>query len=521
MRGDQPLRLGKGRLALRCERDRIGPLVLHGLDTQDQPPLDQLIQHGTEIGLLNAKGIGDVALIAAGIVRDDHENGILRGPDVYILESRNEVAKNSDLRPSDAITDMVLQATEIEGAYFGKACLCLGHGSVILGSCHQIHITLAIGLDIVKNSYRLYLNNNQPPTNRLIVFWEDIVLDPTILLFLAQDGVTNGAIYALLGVALVLVFAVTRTIFIPQGEFVAYGALTYALLEVGKLPGTVYLLALFGVGAFLFDLYGHRQRLNAPLLLRQAVTDLVVPAVLIAITLALAGRQWGSFVNFILTVMIVAPLGPLLYRVAYQPMADASVLTLLIASVGVHLAMVGMGLVFFGAEGLRAPALSSYSLKLGPLMISGQSLAVYVITILVIAALFVIFGQTRIGKALRATAVNRTGARLVGISTALSGRIAFALAAVIGAVSGILIVPTTTVYYDSGFLIGLKGFVAAIIGGLASYPMTAIAAIFVGFIEALASFEASNYKEVIVFMLIIPVLLFRSFTSVHVEDEED
>ncbi len=70
--------------------------------------------------------------------------------------------------------------------------------------------------------------------------------------------------------------------------------------------------------------------------------------------------------------------------------------------------------------------------------------------------------------------------------------------------------PITTLYYDSGFLIGLKGFVAAIIGGLVSYPLTAVAAIFVGIVEAFSSFYASNYKEVIVFMLLIPVLLLRS-----------
>ncbi|MDB5533906.1 MAG: branched-chain amino acid transporter permease, partial [Hyphomicrobiales bacterium] len=72
-------------------------------------------------------------------------------------------------------------------------------------------------------------------------------MDATILLFLIQDGITNGAIYALLGIALVLVFTVTRVIFVPQGEFVAYGALTLAMLDTGKVPGTVGLLLVFGV----------------------------------------------------------------------------------------------------------------------------------------------------------------------------------------------------------------------------------------------------------------------------------
>ncbi|MBV9460337.1 MAG: branched-chain amino acid ABC transporter permease, partial [Bradyrhizobium sp.] len=106
--------------------------------------------------------------------------------------------------------------------------------------------------------------------------------------------------------------------------------------------------------------------------------------------------------------------------------------------------------------------------------------------------------------------------------TSLSGQIAFLLASVIGALSGILIVPITTLYYDTGFLIGLKGFIAAIIGGLISYPLTAIAALMVGIVEAFSSFYASNFKEVIVFMLLVPVLLLRSLaTPATVEEEKD
>jgi branched-chain amino acid transport system permease protein len=92
---------------------------------------------------------------------------------------------------------------------------------------------------------------------------------------------------------------------------------------------------------------------------------------------------------------------------------------------------------------------------------------------------------------------------------------------VIGALSGILIVPITTLYYDTGFLIGLKGFVAAIIGGLVSYPLTAIAALLVGSVESFSSFYASNFKEVIVFALIIPVLLLRSLATQVVDEDKD
>ena len=137
------------------------------------------------------------------------------------------------------------------------------------------------------------------------------------------------------------------------------------------------------------------------------------------------------------------------------------------------------------------------------------------------AGLYVFFGFTLLGKALRATAVNRLGARLVGIGTAQSGGIAFALAGAIGALSGILVVPLTTIYYDSGFVIGLKGFTAAIIAGMGSYPGAVLAALAVGVLESFSSFWASAFKEVIVFTAIIPVLLWRSLRHVTLEDEEE
>ena len=92
------------------------------------------------------------------------------------------------------------------------------------------------------------------------------------------------------------------------------------------------------------------------------------------------------------------------------------------------------------------------------------------VSIALIVALFLFFERTLRGKALRATAVNRLGARLMGISTSGAGKLSFGLAAFIGALSGLLIGPTTTMFYDSGFLIGLKGFVAAIFGGAGQLP---------------------------------------------------
>ncbi len=347
-------------------------------------------------------------------------------------------------------------------------------------------------------------------------------MNSTILLFLLQDGITNGAIYALLGLALVLVFAVTRVILIPQGEFVTYGALTYASLASGQMPGTAKLAVAMGVAAFAFELFTARRALHGKKIARAFAINIALPCLVLALTFWAASHRGPIPVAIALSLIIVAMIGLFLYRLAFQPLAHTSVLVLLIASVGCHLAMQGLGLLFFGAEGQRGPVLADAALTIGPLRFTGQSLAVYGITVAFIVALWLFFGLSLYGKALRATAVNRLGARLVGIRTSLSGQIAFLLASVIGALSGILIVPITTLYYDTGFLIGLKGFIAAIIGGLVSYPLTAIAALMVGIVEAFSSFYASNFKEVIVFMLLVPVLLLRSLaTPAAVEEEKD
>ena len=233
-----------------------------------------------------------------------------------------------------------------------------------------------------------------------------------------------------------------------------------------------------------------------------------------------APRQLPLLVQSLLTLAIVTPLGPLLYRLAYEKLADATVLVLLIVSVGAHFALTGLALVFFGAEGFRNPSFWDARFAAGPLMLSGQTLIIFMVSIALIVALFLFFERTLRGKALRATAVNRLGARLMGISTSGAGKMSFGLAAFMGALSGLLIGPTTTMFYDSGFLIGLKGFVAAIVGALASYPSAALGALFVGLIESFGSFYASALKEVIVFTLIIPVLLWRSFQHGHHDEEE-
>jgi branched-chain amino acid transport system permease protein len=244
------------------------------------------------------------------------------------------------------------------------------------------------------------------------------------------------------------------------------------------------------------------------------------PCAIAALVWWAAPLDWPMPAQVLLTLAAVTALGPLLYRIAYRPLADASVLVLLIVSVAVHFALTGLGLWFFGAEGSRTPAFASASLDVGRMTFSVQSLLVVAFSAIVIVALYLFFGRTLYGKALRATAVNRVGARLSGISPRFAGTLTFLLAALLCAFSGVLIGPITTVYYDSGFLVSLKGFVGAIIGGLVSYPLAAAGALLVGLLESFSSFWASAFKEVIVFTLIIPVLLWRSLATHHHEEDE-
>lgn len=344
-------------------------------------------------------------------------------------------------------------------------------------------------------------------------------MDFSIASILMLDGVTNGAIYALLALATVLVFAVTRVIFIPQGEFVAFGALTLAGLQMGRTPGTVYfLLAMAGLVAVLDGWAGLRAGKPAARVLLGVLRGAVSPVAIGLLALWAAPQQLPLVLQVLVTLAVVTAMGPQIYRLAYQSLADASVLVLLIVSVGVHFALTGLGLVFFGAEGSRNPSFWDASFTLGPLLISGQTVIILLASLALIFGLWLFFERSLYGKALRATAVNRLGARLMGISSTAAGQLSFTMAAFIGALSGVLISPTTTIFYDSGFLIGLKGFVAAVFAGLASYPGAAFGAVLVGLLESFSSFWASSFKEVIVFTSILPVLLWRSLRDPHSEE---
>jgi branched-chain amino acid transport system permease protein len=332
-----------------------------------------------------------------------------------------------------------------------------------------------------------------------------------ILLALLQDGVTTGAIYLLLAIGLLIVFSVTRVIFVPQGDLLAYGALTAASLQSGHVPGTLWLLDGGSVVALAAALLKGRRAA-----LRGALAWGAYPLAVTLAVLALAPRQ-APALSILLALAIVTPMGPLIWRFAFRPVAEGSVLALLIVAVALHFVLIGVGLVFFGPEQASVPALTDASFDLGALTVSGQSACVLLCCAALVAALRWFFGATIHGKALRAAASDRLGARLVGIDAGASGALAFGLAAFIAALAGVLVGALTPLAYDAGFDIGLKGFVAAIMGGLVSYPMAA-GAMLVGVLESVVGFWASAYRAVIVFTLLIPVLVWLSLRAGSAED---
>jgi branched-chain amino acid transport system permease protein len=335
-------------------------------------------------------------------------------------------------------------------------------------------------------------------------------MDATIFAFLLSDGLINGTFYALLALALVLVFTVTRVIAVFIGELVMFAPLSYAVLLQGAVPGTVWMVGTMLVFWALLDRHSPRFAL------------VLLMIALAIIGLAFLGAQGAPpLLLWLLAVLIVLPMGPATFRLFYEPLPRGTVLVYLILAVGLHFAYQGLGLVFFGPEQYRPAPLWRGSLMLGPVPLPYQALLVLAFAAIVLVALYLFFSRSLYGKALRAAAVNRLGARLSGISPVEAGRVSLGLAAGIAAISGMLIAPMTNAAYYMGFLLGLKGFVAAIIAGLASYPLAVVGALLVGIIEAYSSYAASAYKEAIVFALILPVLLYRSLTTFELGEEEE
>src|SRR4051794_40151957 len=177
-------------------------------------------------------------------------------------------------------------------------------------------------------------------------------MNATIALLLAQDGLGNGVIYALLAVAILLVFLVTRILLVAQGEFVVLGAITLGQLQRGQFADALWLLAAFAaLNILIAAARSWRAGRWRGWLLQ---TTFCLLALLVATPLALlSAGPAPTLLKIFAVVCIVAPMGPMLYWIAFRDIAHSSVLTLLFAAVAVHYVLQGLMLPLFGPEGYR------------------------------------------------------------------------------------------------------------------------------------------------------------------------
>jgi branched-chain amino acid transport system permease protein len=327
-------------------------------------------------------------------------------------------------------------------------------------------------------------------------------------LFLLVDGLTNGLIYALLALSLVLVFTVTRVVNIAQGEYVMLGALTLADLLQGRMPGTAYLLIGGLALCILLDAGRWRRDWRSALLFSAGLIVTAV-ATLFLTRLALSLR-FPVIGMMAVAMLLVAPLGVLIYRFTVHPIPNANTIVFVIISVGVSMVVQGLGLMIWGANPYPVDPIAAGGVMAGPVFIPYQAFAITIVALLSMAGLYLFSEYTLIGKALQAAAMNRLGAQFCGIPVNLAGGLAFLLAATFSAVSGMLLAPLITANYEMGFMVGLKGFVGAAMGGLVNYPLSLAGVMIVGGLETTSAFLASGYRDVLVFSLLIPILLWRN-----------
>lgn len=270
---------------------------------------------------------------------------------------------------------------------------------------------------------------------------------------LVFSGLTVGAVYALVALGFTLIYSASDVINFAQGDFVMIGGM-----------GTVFLTAA-------------------------------------GLTLPLAA---------ILAILAAVAAGLLLHRFAIKPARGASPVALIMITIGASIFIKGIAQVVFDKQFHSLPAFSGSA----PLTIAGatllpQSLWVIGVALGLFCALYLFLERTLLGKALLATAANRLAAQLVGINVTVILALAFGVSAGIGAVAGVVVTPITLTRYDIGTLFALKGFAAAMLGGMGNPLGAVVGGLLIGLLEAFgAGYVSSAYKDAVAFLVILQVLFF-------------
>ncbi len=267
------------------------------------------------------------------------------------------------------------------------------------------------------------------------------------------SGLTTGAIYALVALGFAIIYNASRVINFAQGEFVMIGGMAAAGFIAAGLP---------------------------------------LP------------------VAVVLSVLAAVGVGLALEKLAVEPARDAPVVTLIIITIGASILLRGLAALVWDKKIHPLPGFSGDA----PIAIGGATLLPQVLWVLgasaaAVAALWWFFNRSLAGKAMLAVSHNRLAAELVGISVRRVLLVSFGLSAALGALAGILIAPISFTSWDVGVMLGLKGFAAAILGGMGSGPGAIAGGLALGFIEALgAGYLSSAYKDVFAFIVILASLVF-------------
>ena len=266
-------------------------------------------------------------------------------------------------------------------------------------------------------------------------------------------GLTVGAIYALVALGFAIIYNASHVLNFAQGEFVMIGGMAAAGFVEGGLP--LPLAALLAVGG----------------------------------------------------AMLV---GLALEKLAVEPARGAPVVTLIIITIGASILLRGLASLLWDKKIHSLPAFSGEApLKLGGATLLPQTLWVLGATLVTVALLWWFFNRTLTGKAILAVSHNRLAAQLMGISVRRVLLVSFGLSAALGALAGVLIAPISFTSWDVGVMLGLKGFAAAILGGMGSGPGAIIGGLALGLIESLgAGYLSSAYKDVFAFVIILAALIF-------------
>lgn len=283
---------------------------------------------------------------------------------------------------------------------------------------------------------------------------ETFTLTSQLLQFIVT-GLTVGAIYAMVAIGFNIIYNVTEIINLAQGEFVMLGGLIMVFMHVS---------------------------LGLPMVLAFAVTVLVVTLV-----------------------------GILMDRLAISPIRKPSVMTLIIATIAASIVIKGAAMLIWGKSPYDLPAFSGRTpIGLGGVVLQPQYLWVIGFLVVVAIGLTLFFNRTILGKAMSACADNPDAARLVGINVQHMVLLSFALSAAIGAIAGMTLTPIALMDYDRGAMLAIKGFGAAILGGLGSFPGAILGGLLIGLIESLgAGLLLSGYKDAYALIILLLVLFMR------------